>query len=284
MVELVALGSSIKVLKFNSDNNLICIYPSITKCIESLNITKKELINISNNHLLYNNFYYQLEKQISGYTKVKCEYCGNEFYCEDYRLTHSHLFCSKQCESQFTIAQHLNCTCLICGKKFHAKPYLIKNGGGKYCSKKCHYIAKETYMLGSNNHQYGLKGQLNSSWKSNERISYYGYKLIRNLDHPYANSDGFVFEHRLIAEKFLLNDKNSINIKGENYLDPKYVVHHIDFDRQNNEVLNLLIMNRDEHTKMHRVLLDETALKEYCRLYNLSFDNVLHNRDIYKAA
>ena len=49
-------------------------------------------------------------------------------------------------------------------------------------------------------------------------------------------------------------------------------------------MLNLLIMNRDEHTKMHRALLDETALKEYCRLYNLSFDNVLHNRDIYKAA
>ena len=148
--------------------------------------------------------------------------------------------------------------------------------------KKCHYIAKKTYMSGNKNHQYGLKGELNSSWKTNERISYYGYKLIRKLNHPYANSDGFVFEHRLIAEKFLLNDKNSININGKDYLDPQYVVHHIDFDRQNNMPSNLLVMSRDAHTKMHKDLLNETHLKKYCISYNLSFENVQYNRDMYK--
>lgn len=285
MGELEVLGSSNKVLKYDSDNNLIYVYPSVSKCIKSLNITKKELINISDNHLLYNKYYYQLERGIGGYTKVKCVYCGNEFYCENHRLSHSHLFCSKQCESQFIISHNLNSTCLICGKKFHAKPHLIKSGGGKYCSKKCHYIAKETYMLGNGNHQYGLKGSLNSSWKSDERISYYGYKLIRNPEHPYANTDGFVFEHRLIAEKFLLLDENnSVNINGAKYLNPKYVVHHIDFNRQNNDISNLLIMKREDHTKMHKKLLDETTLKKYCSLYDVSYEHILEYRNLFKIA
>lgn len=43
MVELVALGCSIKMLKFDSDNNLTYIYPSITKCIEALDISKNEV-------------------------------------------------------------------------------------------------------------------------------------------------------------------------------------------------------------------------------------------------
>ena len=59
-------------------------------------------------------------------------------------------------------------------------------------------------MLGEGNHQFGLKGELNSSWKSNERISHYGYMLVRCLNHPFKNCDDFVFEHRLIAEKYLL--------------------------------------------------------------------------------
>lgn len=34
---------------------------------------------------------------------------------------------------------HPICQCLICGKNFSVKPHKIKDGKGKYCSKKCTY-------------------------------------------------------------------------------------------------------------------------------------------------
>lgn len=60
----------------------------------------------------------------------------------------------------------LNCTCDVCGKKFHRKPSQIALRAGHYCSLKCHYQAKKTYMQGEGNHQFGLKGRANATWKS----------------------------------------------------------------------------------------------------------------------
>ncbi len=31
------------------------------------------------------------------------------------------------------------CVCSVCGKEFRRKPFLIRRGGGKYCSNACHY-------------------------------------------------------------------------------------------------------------------------------------------------
>lgn len=149
---------------------------------------------------------------------------------------------------------YYNCECKICGNKFHAKPSRIERGGGKYCSQKCHYIAKQEYMKGEGNHQYGLKGNLNGSWLSDEKITRYGYRAKRLLDHPFRDEDDFVLEHRLIAEKYLLNDENSIEIDGKRYLKPEYVVHHINFDRLDNRVENLKVMTKSEHQSYHAKL------------------------------
>ena len=55
----------------------------------------------------------------------------------------------------------------------------------------------------------------------------------------------------MVAEKYLLNEENSVIIDGEKYLKPEYVVHHIDGNRRNNEVSNLVVMTRNEHTQLH---------------------------------
>lgn len=147
-----------------------------------------------------------------------------------------------------------NCTCLVCGVKFHDKPSHIKKGGGKYCSKKCHYEAKKEYMKGEKNHQFGLKGRKNASWKSDVRITSYGYRAIRDLGHPFQCDRDFVFEHRLVAEKYLLTDENSIEIDGKRYLSPDYAVHHKNFDRLDNRVENLEVMLKSEHHRLHALL------------------------------
>ena len=35
-------------------------------------------------------------------------------------------------------------TCTVCGKIFNRKPFLIKRGGGRFCSNTCHYAASRT--------------------------------------------------------------------------------------------------------------------------------------------
>ena len=148
-----------------------------------------------------------------------------------------------------------NVTCPVCGKKFHLKPSVIKRFKTHYCSKSCHNMAKREYMKGEKNHQYGLRGSKNASWKGTTRkLTGYGYVMVREVGHPFADEQGWVFEHRLIAEKYFLNDENSVLIKGKRYLSPKYQVHHKNFDRTDNRPENLSVMTREEHKRLHNML------------------------------
>lgn len=60
-----------------------------------------------------------------------------------------------------------------------------------------------------------------------------------------------MFEHRLVAEKYLLTDENSIVVDGKRYLSKDYVVHHKDHNRQNNDVSNLVVLTKEDHVKLH---------------------------------
>lgn len=106
-------------------------------------------------------------------------------------------------------------------------------------------------MKGEGNHQYGVKGKDNASWKSDTRVSNYGYLLERAEDHPLADSHGFVFQHRLVAEQHLLTSENSFEINGRRYLKKEYHVHHKNFDRMDNRPENLVVMTAAEHRSMH---------------------------------
>lgn len=112
-------------------------------------------------------------------------------------------------------------------------------------------------MKGANNHQFGKRGSQNSSWKSDTKITNYGYRKIRSLDHPFKDCNGFVMEHRLIAEKYLLNDANSVTINGRKYLKPELEVHHINGNKTDNRVGNLIIMTKSEHMSLHDSLRDQ---------------------------
>ena len=123
--------------------------------------------------------------------------------------------------------------------------------GESCCSMECRGKYISEIYLGKNNPNYGNKGSLNPMWKSDEKISYYGYRLIRDIDHPFANCDGFVFKHRLVAEKYLLTNENSVEIDGKRYLSPEFDVHHKDRNRLNNDPDNLMILTKSEHLKLH---------------------------------
>ncbi len=150
--------------------------------------------------------------------------------------------------------EYLNCECPICGKKFHLKPYRIKRCKINYCSKKCFYEHKKIRCKGAGNHQYGLKGDKNKSWKGGRRVTSCGYIMVYDESHPFRDKRGYVFEHRIVAEKYLLNKKNSVIINGKRYLAHGYVVHHVNFDRMDNRVENLRVMESNDHRRLHSML------------------------------
>lgn len=70
---------------------------------------------------------------------------------------------------------------------------------------------------------------------------YQGYIKVPMPDHPTADKDGFVYQHKLVMEDYL----------GE-ILPPGFIVHHIDHNTQNNHVDNLLLIYPNAaHSKLH---------------------------------
>ena len=199
-------------------------------------------------------------KNHGGSVEYECEWCGEHFMGNPSRGKAKHICCSIECQSALKKSQGLNYTCPVCSKKFHIKPSRIT--GNNCCSRECRAKLASVLMKGKGNHQYGLKGKDNSSWKSDERISCYGYKLIRVLDHPFRNSPDFVLEHRLVAEKYLLNEHNSIEINCKKYLHPKLDVHHIDGNKLNNDPKNLVILTKSSHMRLHSLLSPKKKDKE----------------------
>jgi hypothetical protein len=85
--------------------------------------------------------------------------------------------------------------------------------------------------------QAGLK---HPGWKGGLLIVS-GYRKIWIPEHPFADCRGYVFEHRLIAERALGRP-----------LDPKTEdVHHINGDRRDNRNCNLLICSKSYHRQLH---------------------------------
>ena len=78
------------------------------------------------------------------------------------------------------------------------------------------------------------------NWQGGRRLDVDGYVLIKKKSHPSSNGQGYIAEHRLIAEKVL--DRHLKN--GE-------VVHHINGNKQDNKNCNLLICGAGYHIELH---------------------------------
>lgn len=138
--------------------------------------------------------------------------------------------------------------CLICKKKFKTIPALIKRGGGKFCSWACKSKSQEgvkkskktllkmrKVMLGR------FPGPLNPRWKGGKYRHLYGYILAYAPGHPYQVRN-YVNEHRLVIEKRI-----------KRFLSPQEIVHHIDGNKSNNRLSNLIAFtSRSAHLRFHK--------------------------------
>ena len=111
-------------------------------------------------------------------------------------------------------------------------------------------------MEGEKNHQYGLKGESNASFKGYETL-HWNHNVVDvyvyEPTHPYADKRGRIVKHRLIVERnrHLFEDDCFVLINGYYALKKELSVHHKDGNHRNNDISNLEVFTRAEHTAHH---------------------------------
>ncbi len=100
-----------------------------------------------------------------------------------------------------------NIKCKICGKGFYTKPYLLRQGWGKYCSKECRnksqrtgkfitcsYCGKKVYRTpadlrrGSKTKTYFCNKSCQCAWKNKQRKNKKKHRLLAHLWRSWCNS------------------------------------------------------------------------------------------------
>lgn len=186
----------------------------------------------------------------------KCKNCGKDIINPTKSTPKG--YCSYGCYEKWArFNKTPNCECSVCGRKMYMKPSRLKRvTHGITCSIECASQLKSEYMSGTGNHQFGLKGELNASFK-NEELHQNNNGFIDIMvyvkNHPFSNKNGRVKKHRLIVEQnYQLFDLNYfIEIEGKYYLKPEIDIHHKDFNHDNNDISNLIPLTRSEHTSIH---------------------------------
>lgn len=87
------------------------------------------------------------------------------------------------------------------------------------------------------------RGDKAANWKGG-KVKSDRYIRIYMPEHPFCRKDKYVYEHRLVMENFL-----------GRYLDPQEEIHHLDGDKHNNAISNLMLFpDRSAHIKFHWTL------------------------------
>lgn len=144
--------------------------------------------------------------------------------------------------------------CKICGESFETKPYFIKKGQGVYCSNTCHYqdkkgkkvncfvCGKEIYreiskILKSKSGKFFCNKSCQTKWRNKE---FSGEKSLmwKGGESTYRK----VMMKSLVVKRCLLCGERDKRV---------LVVHHIDQNRKNYKVENLVWLCHNCHYLVH---------------------------------
>lgn len=166
-------------------------------------------------------------KEYQARPSAKRQYCSYECYWKALKT-------NKYEKPSFQVTL----ICKFCGKEY--KVVQSRKNNSKFCSNSCSVKftkpKRKSYTTGKDH----------PMWKGGQTINTQGYILIRNVDHPNADTNGYVREHRLVLERHL-----------DRYLEIDEVVHHVNGNKQDNRLENLEIMSRFEHLKLHPEITDK---------------------------
>lgn len=155
---------------------------------------------------------------------------------------------------------HIERECEYCKIAFYRKLCVVLDDRGKFCSKKCKHKAQKEfpkYRLIINNMAKIKKGSKDSIETINKKIisrklytqklignrvnGHNGYIMVYDPNHFTHEYNNYVREHRYVIEK-LLNRP----LKSNEH------VHHINFNKKDNRIKNLMVLNSNSaHQRMN---------------------------------
>lgn len=135
--------------------------------------------------------------------------------------------------------------CEQCNSEYFISSY--KNKTSRFCSQKCLLEWKKIYVfplhkapwLSELNKQPGRNAKISRDFAEQRGINQRGQVRTHGRSYPKMNSKHI---HRQVMEKFI----------GRK-LEYSEVVHHIDGNNKNNDINNLMVMSRGEHSRLHHL-------------------------------
>lgn len=123
--------------------------------------------------------------------------------------------------------------CKACNHQFFAEKGEVNRGCAIFCSRSCYFASRKGTRM----------GPLNSCWKGG-RVNHKGYIMVIKDSHPRRSKTGYVYEHVLVMEEHI-----------GRFLTKEEVVHHINNQRNDNRIENLILFkNQSEHISHHNQL------------------------------
>ena len=105
-------------------------------------------------------------------------------------------------------------------------------------------------------------------WKILKIVKKGDYLYAVVPDHPKATVNGYVLEHRIVMENFIGRTLNS-----------NEVVHHINKDRHDNRIENLLLLDENEHSKLHAKEKHDRVIEVILKCKNCDKEFTLTKRE-----
>lgn len=206
----------------------------------------------------------------------ECLNCGNAFTTPDWRVRGGQKYCGVTCanEAKKGITPpgfqpgKVTLTCLQCGEDFETWKAWVRRGRRKFCGWECKSAYQKT-LTGTESARFGIKhteetkakmrdttrapGSRNANWTGGKYKTTQGYRYVHKenlrpetlaIVSPMMTKAGYILEHRLIMAIHLGRPLKT----GEK-------VHHINGNKVDNQVENLMIQDVKTHSQEHREIV-----------------------------
>ena len=111
---------------------------------------------------------------------------------------------------------------------FCAAFFIAAHPKNKYCAQRCAGFSQPT-------------GEFSTNWKGGRTQLKTGYITVHEPSHPMADKSGNILEHRLVMSEHLKRTLKTIEH-----------VHHINGNRSDNRIENLILLVKSTHNSIHK--------------------------------